>query len=429
MSATAKQDQAEDATGGLLRRIGSGTLVVKDFTSILSMSRETRGQVLGALREVFDGSWTREVGVDGGRSLEWSGRITVVGAVTTAWDTHHSVVAAMGDRFLLCRVDSHAGRRAAGRQAISNTGREQAMHAELGEAVATVLAGMDTTAPELTDAEAEQLLAAADLVTLARTAVERDRNGNVTDAHAPEAPTRFGKMLGQVVRGGVAIGLERGDAMRLAIRCARDSVPPMRLAILDDVAAHPGASTADVRRRLQKPRASVDRELQALTMLGVLICDETEIMHAGRPAIRWHYTIAEHVDPAAIRPRGTGGPGGGGGGGEPDKGQGQGPEPDAMPEPYRENSSSGLVTTSPSPNKGVSDKSGTDPDSARTLTERTPVPDSSLPPHPPNKGVRGVSDKSGTACRIHGNELKPDACHACRTVADQAAAELDAMFS
>src|SRR5262249_32583222 len=42
-----------------------------------------------------DGRWERNVGTDGGQSLTWVGRIAIVGAVTTAWDTHHSVVAAI----------------------------------------------------------------------------------------------------------------------------------------------------------------------------------------------------------------------------------------------------------------------------------------------------------------------------------------------
>ena len=78
----------------------------------------------------------------------------------------------------------------------------------------------------LDDDESAALLAAADLVTPARTGVEFDYRGDVIDAHAPEMPTRFAKQLAQVVRGGVAVGMERDDAMRLAIRCARDSPPP-----------------------------------------------------------------------------------------------------------------------------------------------------------------------------------------------------------
>ncbi len=44
LSATPKKDVAKDATGGLLRKIGDrGVLVIKDVTSILSMSGDRRG--------------------------------------------------------------------------------------------------------------------------------------------------------------------------------------------------------------------------------------------------------------------------------------------------------------------------------------------------------------------------------------------------
>ena len=303
LSATSKRDRSKSATGGLLREIGDrGVLVIKDFTSILSMNRDMRAQVLGALREVHDGSWVRKVGSDGGQSLPWSGRIAIIGAVTTAWDTHHAVVAAMGDRFVLARADSTKNRQAAGRQAIGNTGSEIQMRAELAQAVGGVIAGMDTTPITTTAEEGDALLAAADLVTLARTAVERDYTGNVIDAHAPEMPTRFAKELVQIVRGAVAIGMDRHDALRLAIRCARDSMPPLRLQIIDDVAAHRDGLVADVRRRLGKPHNTVDREVQALYMLGVLKCDEVSEFteKTGKWASKWHYSLADGINPTAI---------------------------------------------------------------------------------------------------------------------------------
>ncbi len=165
LSATSQRERTEDATGGLLRKIGDrGVLVVKDVTSILSMNRDMRAEVLGAIREVYDGRWSRNVGTDGGKTLEWAGRIALVGAVTTAWDRAHDVIASMGDRFVLLRMDSTEGRQSAGRQAIGNTGHEVTMRAELAAAVAGVLAGMEREALNLDDAETDALLAAAGLV-------------------------------------------------------------------------------------------------------------------------------------------------------------------------------------------------------------------------------------------------------------------------
>lgn len=301
LSATSVKEKTKHATGGLLRKIGDrGVMVIKDVTSVLSMNRDMRAMVLGALREVYDGRWSRNVGTDGGRTLEWAGRIVVIGAVTTKWDQSHDVISSMGDRFVLLRMDSTTGRQAAGRQAISNTGCEILMREELSEAVAGVMAGMRKPTIVISPEETNLLLAAADIVTLSRTGVEYDYRGDVIDAHAPEMPTRFAKQLAQVVRGGVTIGMARPDALRLAIRCARDSMPPLRLMILDDVAANPGTTTAEVRKRLGKPRATVDRQLQALHMLNVLEVEEESSEWAGKPSTVWHYQISPGIDPDAL---------------------------------------------------------------------------------------------------------------------------------
>lgn len=299
LSGSPKKQQAKDATGGLLKQIGEqGLLVIKDVTSILSMNRDTRASVLAAIREIHDGHWVRYLGTDGGKTLEWVGRLVIVGAVTTAWDRAHDVIASMGDRFLILRTDSGSNRAKAGRKAIANTRHEEQMRAELADAVAGIMAGLNLIDHEVTDDEIDQLIAAADLVTRARTGVDFDYRGDVIDAHAPEMPTRFAKQLTQVVRGGLAIGMSRPGVMALAIRCARDSMPPLRLAIVDDVAAHPGASVQEVRRRINKPRNTVDRQLQALHMLEVLTVDEEARPQGGTI---WRYRLEDGIDPTAIR--------------------------------------------------------------------------------------------------------------------------------
>lgn len=297
LSATSRQERAADATGGLLRKIGTrGVLVVKDVTTILSMNNDARLSVLGALREVADGFWERNVGTDGGKTLTWKGRIVVIGAVTTAWDTHHGVIASMGDRFLLLRIDSsqRVSRLASGRQSLANIGSEITMREELRAAFGGVIAGMATEGVHLTEEESEALLALANIVTAARTGVERDRQGNVVDAHAFEAPTRLVKYLGQVVRGGVAVGMDRGDALRLAVRIAHDCVPPLRMAALAAVAASPGNSTTELARIMDKPRSSVDRALQELHLLDLLT------VTSDTADTRWRYGVADEVDGTAL---------------------------------------------------------------------------------------------------------------------------------
>jgi hypothetical protein len=299
LSGSPRNQQSKNATGGLLRKIGDhGLLVLKDVTSILSADRNVRAGVLAALREIYDGKWTRTVGVDGGRILTWSGRLTVVGACTTAWDSAHGVISIMGDRFVLIRSDSRTGREEAGRQAIRNTGQEQTMRAELAAAVGGLVSRIDTTAPYgLEDSEVGQLIKAANIVTHARTAVERDYKGDILDAHSPEMPTRFIKQLTQLVRGGLALGMRRAAVLRLALRCARDSFPPLRSEILLDLARNPVSRPADVSKRIIKPYRTVRRELEALHTLGLLCCDEEQTTtDDGKTHTIWRYSLAEGFD-------------------------------------------------------------------------------------------------------------------------------------
>jgi hypothetical protein len=294
LSASPKKQRGKNATGGLLRAIGErGILAIKDFTSIISANRDLRQTVLAALREVHDGEWVRNVGSDGGQTIPWRGRIVIIAACTTAWDSAHAVIASCGDRFVVIRPSSDDGRIEAGRQAIRNTGVEVQMQRELAQAFASVVGHVDPNGEyQLTEDEVDRILTVADLVTLARTGVEVDYRGDVVSAHAPEMPTRFAKQLTQIMRGGLAIGMPRDRALALAIRCARDSMPPMRFAVLKDLASNKVSKVLDIRRRLQKPRSTTDRTLQALHVLGLLTCHENEEIRAGKPVFVRSYSLA-----------------------------------------------------------------------------------------------------------------------------------------
>jgi hypothetical protein len=302
LSASPSKDRSETASGGLLANWESGILVIKDFTTILTMSGDRRSQLLSALREVFDGQWSRTVGQDGGYSIQWSGRIGLVAAVTGIYDQAHEVISACGDRFLIIRIDSDSDevRMAAADKAVENIALTEQMKAELKQAVVDVVtSAADRTVESLTDDEATQIKNAANLVTRLRTAVVRER-GTVVDAMPVEVPTRFTKQLVQVFRGALAIGMNRRDALALALRCAKDSVPPLRLAILDHLhkAGHRalGVKTKDIADAIDRPRNTVDRELQALEMLRVVNRDQVD----EEDAHPWYWSIRPKIDPTVI---------------------------------------------------------------------------------------------------------------------------------
>jgi hypothetical protein len=286
LSGTPAVERAKDATGGLLRAIGDrGTLVIKDFTSILSMRRDHRTETLAALREVYDGRWVRLLGAEGGRQLTWTGRATVLGGVTSVYDEHHGVIAAMGDRFLLLRLDSDDDdvRRHASLMAMRNSGAETVMRAALADVVAGFLLNRPTTRREVPADLAEELFEMADLIARSRSQVTADFKGDPEYAHASEMPTRVAKQLVTLWRGARDIGMDENQARALVRRVAHDTIPPGRRVVLLDVHDYPGSTTYEVAKRVSMAHKTVQRRLQELELLHLVTNTAPEVdQNAGR---------------------------------------------------------------------------------------------------------------------------------------------------
>ena len=273
LSGTPKREKATGAKGGLLRELGDfGVIIAKDFTSVLNMSRDARASTLAALREIFDGSWTRHVGSDGGRTLTWHGKVGLIGAVTPTIDRAHAVTAAMGERFLYFRLPP-IGAEAIAHTALRQRGSKAAlMRNELAEATAAVLARSEGREPrELSDAEEDDLVALATLVARVRSAVERDGYSREIELIPdPEVPTRLVLTLAQLLAGLDVIGVERADALNLVRWVARDSAPAIRLVLLDLlVAESEPLETTEVGAKLRYPSSTVRRALEDVEAHGL----------------------------------------------------------------------------------------------------------------------------------------------------------------
>ncbi len=81
--------------------------------------------------------------------------------------------------------------------------------------------------------------------------------------------------------------------MRLAVRCARDSIPQLRLGILLDLASNPRSRAADVCQRITKPHRTVRRELEALNTLTDCCSEEQEQSVVDEKKIIWRYSLNE----------------------------------------------------------------------------------------------------------------------------------------
>jgi hypothetical protein len=272
LSGTPKKQRDKFAKGGLLRQIGDfGILVLKDFGSVLSMHPETKAETLAALREVYDGSWTRHLGTDGGKTLAWTGKVGLVFAATGVIDSHHSVLGAMGDRFLLCRMAPTKGHPQFAR-ALQHVGATtKQMRKELAEAVAQLFAGRQAEARAISPDEVERIGFAISLVVRLRGAVARDRRTNEIEAvDGAEGTARVGLALERLLAGLDTLGVERATAMDVVLAVAMDSVPPQRRAAYECVCKYETVKTADVAVALDLPTNTTRRILEDLTAYHLL---------------------------------------------------------------------------------------------------------------------------------------------------------------
>src|SRR5882724_8917303 len=91
-------------TVGILETMGkSGILAFKDFTTILSQRDDDRRVISSQLREIWDGSFSRN---SGARRADWQGKVTVIAAVTPAIERSWSVGRELGERFMQIRWNS-----------------------------------------------------------------------------------------------------------------------------------------------------------------------------------------------------------------------------------------------------------------------------------------------------------------------------------
>ena len=273
LSGTPAKDKASTTKGGLLREIGDyGIVVAKDFGSVLSMHRDARSALLAALRELYDGSWTRHVGTDGGRTLSWTGKVGFIGGVTPAIDSHHAVMGSLGERFVLFRLPDF-DQDAQARRALQHLGSERRMRVELARAVRAVLDAADPvalTAPP-PDELAEELVRLSTLAVKCRSDVERDGySREILLIPEAEAPARLALVLLRLWNGLVAIGADEATTRHLVTKCALDSIPQLRRQVIEHLMVSHRLATPAIADLIKYPTLTTRRACEDLAGHGVL---------------------------------------------------------------------------------------------------------------------------------------------------------------
>ena len=264
LSGTPRKESA-GGSGGLLRCIGDmGTLVAKDFGSVLSMPAESRTATLGALREVYDGYWKRHLGVDGGKTLEWEGQVGFLGAATSSIEKQYDAMAKLGDRSIFVRLGGTA-RLEQARRAIQNASFQGDMRKDLSSAMAGLFANARLNEVPSPNKE-DELLILAHLAAAARSGVDRDRSGkNISLIHETESPARIAVQLRRLYQGLWSMGADEANCNRVVRRVAIDTVPLVKGLIVEALSTLDRASSIrDLCGMTRYPGSTVRKKIEDL---------------------------------------------------------------------------------------------------------------------------------------------------------------------
>jgi hypothetical protein len=261
---------------GILTRIEQGLLTIADLSTILATSdRGGRDQLFALLRRVYDGEVTRDLG-NAAHSLNWRGRLTLLGACTPAIDTYSAHTDALGPRWVYLRVDRQdwQGRRSTGRKSL-DAGQLREHRTRAGQLCVQIVDRAASNIPSvLNDKMREAIIDAAVVACHGRSAVEREGYGR-RDISAPaviEEPPRLTAQLGLLARALIALGLDDDEVIRLCRRCAMDSMPSARLGVLRALVHDPGASVSEIARAADLHRQVARMTLEELDAIGVAEC-------------------------------------------------------------------------------------------------------------------------------------------------------------
>lgn len=198
----------------LLPQLDRKVLVLKDFTTILSMNYAARDEIFGILRDIYDGRTEKSFG--NGLKREYKVKFGILAGVTPVIETFSTMNQSLGERFLRYRLplDTKRSEEQKILKAIKNVNNELKMRAELCQAAASIIARKNPehdVMPEFTERYLPKVVALAQLAAWLRGVVDRDKfTQQVLYKPSSEVGTRMAKQLVKLAMG---VGIFRGTRL------------------------------------------------------------------------------------------------------------------------------------------------------------------------------------------------------------------------
>ena len=290
----------------LIPRLDGRVMVVKDFTSILSMRDADKDEIFGILRDAYDGRCGKVFGT--GVERNYKSRFTVLAAVTPSIYDLSSQHQSLGERFLKFSSGhnlKHSSEREIIRRAIDNINRETEMKWQLSDVVRSFLdarlqwaSSLDLEMfPSIDEDYKERLIYLGMFGARLRGTVSRDsyRHDIMTSRPSAEVGSRLGIQLAKFVKSLSLIHKHKKcgeQEYRIVKKIILDTIPQrvedmIRTLIVNNSNDKDAFTTQELARFTRYPLATVSRLLQDLHVL--------DIVCRSGSAYRHYWTVSPYV--------------------------------------------------------------------------------------------------------------------------------------
>jgi len=293
----------------LIPRLKDKVLVVKDFTTILTVNPQERDAIFGILRDIYDGKIDKAFG--NGIYRSYQAKFGFLAGVTPAIELYVEGHTALGERFLSYRLlgtDEDNLERLLCHKAIDNTSYEKEMADELNEMAKKALTfDYSKITVNVSNAIKEKIISLAQWTSILRGSINRNKYSNeVTHKPFTERPTRLSKQYYKLL---IGIGQFRGlksvgeDEYNIIRDVGKGTIPSRMEDVISSLYARGKDreyTTMEIIDLIGLPSVTVSRIVENLVMLGVLVMKKTSVGVLGKVTYRIHDHILRLIEEANI---------------------------------------------------------------------------------------------------------------------------------
>jgi len=265
-----------DKSSSLLDDAKNGILVFKDFTTITSMQEDGLREIMGQMRAIYDGEFSKRVG--NGNSQKWVGKVGILGAGTIDVQRKMRQYSKNGERFLNYIPDI-ADPREIGYRAMANQKdirlKETQLATIFGKFITERLQNEFKIDENFSEGFEKEMVDIAEFCTLARSPVEMNfKNPCIVNFVGDrEIPGRMAMMLKSLGIGIMMACEERKltpEIAKILYKVALDSIPVERKIVLLILAKYRCATTRNVAIKLNLTTDTVRAWLNQINALKMI---------------------------------------------------------------------------------------------------------------------------------------------------------------